>query len=299
MENSPPVQPAQPYGEIYDLGYRHYDGQRLGRAHAIQALVIYSIKRGLGIKKKWTSKIIPFVLYAAAFAPAVIVAGILAFLPDEVDFGYADLYGFIQIVLLIFAAALAPEMLCDDRRENVLGLYFSRALTRLDYLLAKVGAMAVLMGTIAFGPPLLLFAAKTLLDDNPLSYFGDHAGDLGRIALSGTLIAIYYAAIGLAVAAYTDRKGVATAIIIGGIFFATAIANALFEALEGTLRRYVVLFSPLDVIVGVNDWIFGGVGDSETMVVESNQPGVVYAAAILAVAGIAAAIMYRRYLADT
>ena len=290
--------PAQPYGEIYDLGYQHYTGSRPGRPHAIRALVIYSIKRGLGIKKKWTSKIIPFLLYSAAFIPAFIIAGIMAFVPDEIaDFSYAGLYGYIQYILLIFAAALAPEMLCDDRRENVLQLYFSRALTRYDYLLAKIGGMAVLMGTIAFGPPLLLFIAQALLGDNPLTYIGDHIADPGRILVSGSLIALYYAAIGLGVAAFTNRKGVASAVVIGLIIFLTAIANALIEALEGTAQRVVVLFSPLDVIEGVNHWLYGETG-GDNLVREADLPSVVYPVAVLATASITAAIMYRRYLAE-
>ncbi len=51
------------YGEIYDRGYQHYLGQRLGRQHAIWALILYSIKRAMGIKKSWTAKVIPFILY--------------------------------------------------------------------------------------------------------------------------------------------------------------------------------------------------------------------------------------------
>jgi ABC-2 type transport system permease protein len=290
---------SQPYGEIYDLGYQHYDGARPGRPHAIRSLVLYSLKRGLGIRKKWTSKIMPVLLYGAAFIPAFIYAGIMAFVPDEAgDFSYAGLYAYIQFVVLIFAAGLAPEMLCDDRRENVLSLYFSRALTRYDYLLAKIGAMALLMGTMAFGPPLLLFVAQVLLDDNPISYFGRQVGDLGRIAISGSLISIYYAAIGLAVAAYTNRKGVASAIIIGLIIFLTSIVNALFEALEGTLRRVVVLFSPLDVIEGVNHWIYGETGEDNYMIREADLPSVMYPAVVIVVVALAGAIMYRRYLAE-
>ena len=37
----------------------------------MQALVLYSIKRGLGIKKKWTAKITPIILYMAAFMDTV------------------------------------------------------------------------------------------------------------------------------------------------------------------------------------------------------------------------------------
>ena len=145
----------------------------------------------------------------AAFIPAIIVAGILAFVGDQVDFDYDDLCNFIEFTLLIYAAALAPEMLCDDRRENVLSLYFSRALTRVDYLLAKVIAMAVLMGTIAFGPLLLLWFAKILQANDPVAYTFDHLGDLGRIFVYGTLVSAFFAAIGLGVAAYTNRKGIA------------------------------------------------------------------------------------------
>ena len=183
----PQLQPqpqSQAYGEIYDLGYRHYDGPRLGRSQAIRSLIVYSIKRGLGIKKRWTSKIMPIFLYVASYAPALIAAGIMGFAPDAAEFDYLSLNGFIMPALLIFAAGLAPEMLSDDRRENVLPLYFSRALTRLDYLLAKMAAMGLLMGTIAFGPPLLLFIATSLLDSNPLSYMGDNVTDIGRIALT-------------------------------------------------------------------------------------------------------------------
>lgn len=284
---------TQPYGEVYDLGYKHYEGERLGRAHAVRALVVYSMKRGLGIRKRWTSKIIPVFLYVAAYAPVLIVAGLLAFLPEEVAFGYGDLAGFISTALLIFAAGLAPEMLSDDRRENVLSLYFARAITRADYLLAKVAAMGLLMATIAFGPMLLLFIAKVLLADSPIGYFADHASDLGRIAAWGAVVCVYYTAIGLAIAVLVDRKGIASAVFIGGIFLVTAIANALFQATSGTLRDYLVLISPLDLIDALTGWILGSAGgDMATL------EGPVYLVGVAAVVVVAALVMYRRYLAE-
>ena len=38
---------SQRYGEVFDRGYKHYDGSRLGRMHAIWALTLYSIKRAM------------------------------------------------------------------------------------------------------------------------------------------------------------------------------------------------------------------------------------------------------------
>ncbi|HYI15301.1 MAG TPA: hypothetical protein VEX37_07920 [Thermomicrobiales bacterium] len=296
VSNQPPATtPAQPYGEIYDLGYKHYDGKRLGRSHAIRALIVYSIKRGLGIKKKWTAKIIPLILYAIAFIPAFIVAGIKAFVPsDDFTYSYHDLNDFIFLTLFIFAAALGPEMLSDDRRENVLGLYFSRALTRLDYLLAKIAAMGLLLGTIAFGPPLLLFIANVLLADNPITYFFDHIGDLGRIAAYGTLASAYLGAISLAIAAYTNRKGVAGAIFIGGILMITGIANALFQALDSGIGDYIILVDPFDLVVALSAWIWS----EPTNMDMADLPGIAYGLAVLATVGLSAVLMYRRYLAD-
>jgi ABC-2 type transport system permease protein len=288
-------QPAQPYGEIYDLGYKHYDGKRLGRAHAIKALVVYSIKRGLGIKKKWTAKLIPFVLYTIAFVPAFIVAGIKALIPaDEFSYSYHDLNDFISLTLFIFAAALGPEMLSDDRRENVLGLYFSRALTRLDYLLAKIGAMGILLGTIAFGPPLLLFVANVLLANNPISYFFDHIDDLGRIAAYGTLASAYLGSIALAIASYTNRKGVAAAIFIGGIFMLAGIANALFQALDSAIGDYIILIDPGDLYLALSAWIWS----EPTNMDIANIQGTWYGLAVLTTIVLAGLLMYRRYLAD-
>nr|MBA3643512.1 hypothetical protein [Chloroflexia bacterium] len=141
---TPGLEPAARYGEIFDRGYQHYDGPRYGRGYAIWALIRYSMKRALGFKKGWGSKIIPILLYLGVTLPVVISIGIRAFLPSVNVLDYADYFGFIFVIEGIFVATIAPEMLCGDRRENVLALYFSRAITRADYLLAKLLATAIL-----------------------------------------------------------------------------------------------------------------------------------------------------------
>jgi ABC-2 type transport system permease protein len=116
------IQPR--YGEIYDRGYQHYLGQRLGRGHAIWALITYSMKRAMGIKKSWTAKVIPFILYLAVIGTVVVVIGIEAFLKSAgtVAMSYPDYFTFIYLIEGAFVATIAPEMICGDRRENVLAL---------------------------------------------------------------------------------------------------------------------------------------------------------------------------------
>lgn len=293
MAAEQPIQ--QPYGEIFDRGYQHYAGERLGRAHAVRALTIYSIKRGLGIKKKWTAKILPIILYAVAFIPAMVIIALLAFLPaDELGIGFGSLYGTIETVILIFAAALAPEMLADDRRDNVLSLYFSRPITRWDYLGAKVAAMAFLMGTIVFGPPLLLYFGLILTADSPLSYFFDHLGTLLKILGYGVLLAAFFSALGLIIAQFTTRKGIAAAVLIVGTLLLTGIANAFFEALsDQSWRGYLLFLSPLEYIAATRLWLFDS--DTTRFSEATDMPGLVYILFAGAVVAIAMYMMHRRY----
>jgi hypothetical protein len=210
------IAPQDRYGEIYDRGYQHYLGQRLGRWNAIWSLVTYSMKRAMGIKKSWTAKVIPIILYLAAIGTVLVLIGIEGFISsasDDVVWTYGDFFLFIYGIEGAFVATVAPEMLCGDRRENVLSLYFSRAISRFDYVLSKLIAIAILTMTISVLPAVILWLFRQLLADQPLSALQDNAGDLGRVVLVGTLIAFYLGCGGLVISSFTGRKSIATAII--------------------------------------------------------------------------------------
>lgn len=296
---SPPTLPRT--GELYDRGYRHYEGPREGREHAIRALVLYSIKRGLGVKKKWTAKIIPILMYGIAFVPVLIFIGVRAILGDAAgSFDYVELYSALSLVLLVFAAATAPEMLSDDRRQNVLPLYFSRPIHRSDYLLAKIGALGILMATIAFIPAFVLFLGTVFLDDNPIRYLIDNWGDLFRIAGTGALMSIYYAAIGLVIAAFTERKSIAAAIYVGAMLILSGISAALFSAIEADWGRYLVLLSPDSIPDGISKWIFSPPPDpfDGSLVAQANLSGIWYLVMVVVITLISGTVMYQRYLKD-
>ena len=76
----PAAAPRPAYGEVYDRGYAHYEGRRLGRRQAFRALVRYSASRSLGIRKRLTAKVVPFILYAAALGVTLVLIGIELFL---------------------------------------------------------------------------------------------------------------------------------------------------------------------------------------------------------------------------
>lgn len=282
------------YGEIYDRGYKHYDGPRLGRRRAFDALIRYSMKRAVGIKKGWTSKVVPIILYVAVSLVVVIPLGVEAFIPSASVLEYWDFFGFIFLIQGIFVATIAPEMLCGDRRENVLSLYFSRAITRLDYLLAKLIAAAILTLTISLVPCVIYWLGRQFLDDSPMSAFKDHAGDLGRIVVCGVLIAFYLGAIGLMISSFTGRKAIAVAIIIIGFVISTALAFALAAAIDSENARWLILLSPTSTIEflanrlfdqPIYDTDFGGVLSLTELI-----------GGIVAIVAICVGVMYWRYV---
>ena len=73
-------------------------------------------------------------------------------------------------------------------------------------MLAKLGAIAV---TIVFGfgflPHVVLFVGQMLVSDGALDYFTDNADVLWQVPVVA-LLALYYAAIGVALASLTDRR---------------------------------------------------------------------------------------------
>lgn len=251
--------PTGRYGEIYDRGYQHYDGARLGRRHAIWALVSYSMKRALGVKKGWGSKMIPITLYVAAYLPVIVGIGIRRFVPTFEGLDYADYFGAIFFILGVFVAATAPELLCGDRSENVLPLYFSRAITRADYLFAKLGAASLLTLTISVIPAIILWLGRQLLDQRPLAAMRDHVGDLGRVVVAGVAIALFLGALGLVISSFTGRKSIAVGIIVVGFLISESLAGALGFALDDDhpLYRYVIFLSPTSTVNTLVARLFG------------------------------------------
>ncbi len=254
--DTPEVPPSTPYGEVFDRGYVHYTGERLGRRQAFRSLIGYSIKRAMGIRKAWTAKVLPFMLYVAAVIPLVVMIGINAIVPDSGYASYSDYLASIFVIVGIFVAATAPEMLCVDRRERTLPLYFSRAITRFDYVAAKVIAMMLLTMTLSLVPVVVLWLGRQLTSDSPWRAMRDNIGDLGRVAFAGALIALVLGTIGLVISSFTDRKGVAVTVIFIGFMVTTGIANLGLELLEGQdWSRYLILISVLDTFEGVYDHI--------------------------------------------
>ena len=176
---------------LFELGYRSYEGERTN-----PRMRWLSITR-MGVTIAWRSKILRrlvFFAYAPLlyFAPLfwaigkatdpteaqnqTIVSEMLKefigrelFLQLKDDPGnvrsavWASVFAFfvcgIQFLLAAIVAAISgPPLIANDMRSRSFLIYFSRPVSQWDYLLGKVGTMAVLLAMVTLGPSLSLYA---------------------------------------------------------------------------------------------------------------------------------------------
>lgn len=218
---------------IVDRGYRRYTGPRLGVGAAMRTVALASIQRSLGLRRSIWAKLPAAITAVIAFLPALVFVGLVLLLPADTAESllpeYPDYYGFITTAIIVFTALIAPTILTFDRRAGLLGLYLASPLDRDTYLLAKFAALGAVLTIVTMGPPLLMLLAFTLQNVGP-DGLGDWTATFGRIVVSGLVIAILHAALGLAVAAFTDRPAIASTIIGGLILGSRAAVEAAIHA---------------------------------------------------------------------
>jgi ABC-2 type transport system permease protein len=214
--------------EIYDRGYRRYDGERTGLRGAMRTLVTHSMRHALGLGRSAKHKVVPVLIIVAAYLPAAVFIGIAALIPgDELEGeflpSYAGYYGYVIAAIFLFAGFIAPQLLCTDRRTGMLGVYLASPLNRPSYLVAKGLAVLGLLLLVTFGPPLLMLIAFTLEDSGPDGFL-DWIEVFGKILLGSAVMGAMFTSIALAVSATTDRVVVATATVLA-LLPASAVAT--------------------------------------------------------------------------
>jgi ABC-2 type transport system permease protein len=254
-------------GVIHDLGYRRYDGPRLGRFHIVRALYWHSFRSAFGIGRGAKAKVVPLIAFGVMCLPAV--ANAVAVARGNARIVPYDTYQ-IQVrvlVMTIFLAAQAPELVSRDLRSHVLPLYFARPLRRLDYPLAKYAAFTTAC-LVVIEVPLLLLYLGTITQAHGGSAVWSETRALVPGLLVGVLWAVLLAAIGLALASLSGRRAYATGTIAVFFFLTFVLSRVVFAAmaraggpgLQGGPPAHPALaglISPFTVIDGVRQWLGG------------------------------------------
>jgi ABC-2 type transport system permease protein len=229
-------------GVIHDIGYRRYTGRRLGRAQIIRALLRHSLRSAYGLGRGAKAKIVPVFTFVIMCLPAIVNAVTIARgNPRLVPY---DTYSnqLRVVVMIIFIAAQAPELVSRDLRSHVLPLYFCRPLRRLDYPAAKLAAfITACLALIEI--PLLLLYLGTVAQVHSGSAVWAQTRALIPGLLVGLMWSVLLAAIGLALASMSGRRAYATG-SIAIYFFLTWILSGILIAVTQRNVMHTVLIKP-------------------------------------------------------
>ncbi len=299
MTTPPDLLAGSATGSIYDLGYRRYDGPRLGRRHAIGALFVHGLRTTFGLGRSGRAKIAPLALGGLLALPAVVSVAFGALAGGAAaEFNPITLEGYLpfaQTLLVFFVAAQAPELLVRDQRHRVLTLYFSRAIERTDYVLAKYLALLAAVAIVFALPQVILllgmlFATPSLADGLakavPLVW-----PVVGRtIAVSALL-----AGVGLAASAFTVRRPFAAGTIIAAFLVLSGVVTVLVNrvGLDGPLAL-VALADPFALMDGVSALLFD-VAPNMPAILRSDLPVWLFAATALVASAGAFGLVLLRY----
>jgi ABC-2 type transport system permease protein len=268
-------------GVIYDRGYRRYDGVRLGRPQIALALFWHSLRSSFGIGRGAKAKILPVIAFAGICLPAVVNAVGVARGGAPVVFYGTYTFPLRVVVMTIFVAVQAPELVSRDLRSHVLPLYFSRPLRRRDYPAAKYAAFTVACLLMIEIPLLLLYLGNIVSAQGSSGVWHQTkllAGGLGV----GALWAVLLAAIGLALACLTAKRAYATGAVAIFFFLTWTLAQIIYSvaghpvivhaspghalppgaAVAGAVtsgQQLAGLISPFTVLDGVRQWLGGKV----------------------------------------
>jgi ABC-2 type transport system permease protein len=280
---------------IHDLGYRPYDGPRLGAGYVAWSLYKLGARHSFGLGRSGKSKVLPFGLYALIIFPAVIMVGVIVLAPgfDEQLFPYSSYPVVTQLLISVFVAAQAPVLFSRDIRYRTLALYFARPLPRTTFVLVRYASLATAV-FVLIATPLVVMYLGGLLADLPV---GRETADV-LVGLAGALaLSMLLAAFAGVIAAITPRRGLAVAAIIVALVLTFTVVSAVqgiaFNVRVDDVGVVAGLFSPYTLVDGLLVWAFDAAGTS-IVSPASTTAGLGYLAVlVLSVLGALAVLMYR------
>jgi ABC-2 type transport system permease protein len=303
---------------IHDLGYRRYDGPRLGRAQIVRALAWHSFRSAFGFGRGARAKIVPLLALVALCLPAVVSAFAMSRgNPRLVDY---DTYApaLRDIVMTVFVAVQAPELVSRDLRSRVLPLYFARPIKTIDYPLAKYLAFTAACLAMLEVPLLLLYGGSIANSHGGAAVWAQTRALIPGL-LVGLMWAVVLAAISLFLASLTGRRAFATGAV--AVFFlltftlaeillqvegdpqptqvpvasgpAHAVAVQPIIAVPSLAQKVSGLFSPYTLLDGVRMWLGGT--DPADNVPKPGGFGAVYALVLVIITALCLVGLAARY----
>jgi ABC-2 type transport system permease protein len=248
--------------EIFDLGYQPYGGERRGRWPRRRAIWRDGIRTSLGLGRGTAAKIAPWLLIGLALVPMVVLVVLAAFLgsvptsPDDFELpSYAEYFDYAIIPLGLFAAVVAPLLVCPDRRDGVLSLYASRPITPRDYMGSRWAAFFTVSAAVICVPEAVLYVWNVLDARETGTFFEDTWDIPFRFLLAGALVAASFTTLSLFTASFTSRRAYSAIATLAVLFIGSAIGGIAEDSFEGGVADVLSLASLPQVMTDTAHWI--------------------------------------------
>ncbi|WP_328466475.1 ABC transporter permease [Streptomyces sp. NBC_00448] len=286
-----------PTDVIHDIGYRSYDGPRLGRAYARKSLYVQSLRGAYGLGRSAKSKVLPMLLLAVMCLPALILVAVtIVTNRNDLPLQYTRYAIVLQAVITLFVASQAPQAVSRDLRFKTTPLYFSRPIEAVDYVAAKFAALASALFLLTALPLLILYIGALLAK---LS-FGHQTAGFAKGLVSIAVLSLLFAGIGLVIAAVTPRRGFGVAAVIT-LFVITygavsAVQGVAFNQEKWHVIGWLGLFSPITLIDGFQTWFLDATSAFPNAAGPPNAAaGIAYLLVIMAILAGSFGLLMRRY----
>ncbi|MEU9388528.1 ABC transporter permease [Streptomyces sp. NPDC048324] len=281
---------------IHNIGYRNYDGPRLGRSYATRSLYSQSLRGAYGLGRSIKSKVLPMLLFVVMCVPAAIMVAVaVATKAKDLPVDYTRYAIIMQAVISLYVASQAPQSVSRDLRFKTVPLYFSRPIETADYVRAKFAALASALFILTAAPLIVLYVGALLAKLD----FADQTKGFGQGLVSVALLSLLFAGIGLVIASVTPRRGFGIAAVIAVLtisYGAVSTLQAIADA-QGSSSAvpWIGLFSPVTLIDGVQSAFLGASSAFPGAVGPTHAEGVVYVLAVLGLIAAAYGLLLRRY----
>jgi ABC-2 type transport system permease protein len=296
-------------GVIHDLGYQRYDGPRLGRRRIVAALAWHSFRSAFGFGRGAKSKVVPAIVMIAICLPAIVNA--FAMSRGNARVVDYDTYTPVlrDLIMTVFVAVQAPELVSRDLRSRVLPLYFSRPIKPGDYPLAKYLGFTAACLVVLEVPLLLLYAGSVVNVHGGAAVWAQTRALIPGLLL-GVMWAVSLAAISLFLASLSARRALATGVVAIAFLLTYVLAEILLQVESQAAinvgprfpggpppvtigEKVAGLFSPFTLFDGVRRWLGGtNFGDNVPKV---GGFGAVYALVLIVIVALSLYGLAARY----
>jgi ABC-2 type transport system permease protein len=251
---APPVEATA--GVIHDIGYRRYEGPRLGRGYVLRSLYGHGMRAAFGIGRGAKAKVFPWLVMGIVCAVALIVVAVRS-ISGQVFMTYIGFAGAMSFPVIMFLAVVAPELVSRDLRDGVLPLYFSRPLHRFDYAVTKLVALMSAVFLLLGGPQLFIYLGAVFSRDEGFAGAWRELHDLWPGLGSAAVRAVVLASLALLVASLTGRRALAAAGVAAVFLITTPVVGVLFAISgESDGRHLASLANPISLLQGTTQWLF-------------------------------------------